>query len=336
MRCWVIPPKRRPDMRRLLVPALAALAVAGAAPVAATAATETITASVTTDNPTVDQPLTLAGTVSGAPGSVVVTATREDSAGTAPVTDSAMTDSQGNFTLTDSPGPPARGPVTYHLSADSGAATTDVQAQVAGKPTDLTVRSVPALGTVGHAVSVTAHLGSATSDRAVTIYARPYKRDRQEIDSGPVNADGNRTTTFTLARRTTFIAVFGGDTKYDPARDADVSRARAVLEENLRGGYGTSGGYRLYHQGSDPRLAVHMLPERDGRCLYFRAQHRSGGEWVKSAVSTCVRTDATGRAIGVLQGDHIVGTPYRLRAEWHGNRAIAARNGAWVKLLFRT
>lgn len=321
-------------MRRVVGCGLAALAVAGATPIVANAETETITASVTTDNPTVDQPLTIEGTVSGATTyPVTVTATREDSTGIAPVMDSPMTDAQGHFTLTDSP--PARGQVTYHLSADNGAATTDVPVQVAGLSPRLSIRSEPALGTFGHNVQVTAHLGADTTDRSVTIYARPYRRDRRQIDQGAVDGNGDRTTTFTLNRRTTFIAIFSGDEKYDADRVTDVSRARAVIRERLRGGYDTAGGYRLYHPGANPRLVVHMLPERDGSCLYLRAQYRRDGAWVNRSVSTCVHTDADGRVKADLTGDHVVGRPYRLRAEWRGNRAIARRNGTWMHLEFR-
>jgi hypothetical protein len=108
-----------------------------------------------------------------------------------------------------------------------------------------------------------------------------------------------------------------------------------VLDEQLKGGYRTAAGYRLYHESSNPSLAVHVLPERANMCIRFRAQHRDHGDWVRSAVSGCVGTDSTGRVIGVLTGHHLVGHPYRLRAEWQGNTAIAARNGAWLRLEFR-
>ena len=51
--------------------------------------------------------------------------------------DSQPTNDQGDFALNDTP--PARGAVTYHLSADMGAATTDVNVHVAGKPSQARV-----------------------------------------------------------------------------------------------------------------------------------------------------------------------------------------------------
>ena len=100
------------------VAAAAALSLT-AAP--ATAVDESMTAKVTTADPTVGKSLDITGQVTGATTyPVTVTTTRDDSAGTAtPVGMPVMSDDQGNFTVTDTP--PARGNVTYHLSADAGA-----------------------------------------------------------------------------------------------------------------------------------------------------------------------------------------------------------------------
>jgi hypothetical protein len=321
---------------RAVASAAAALIVAGvglAAP--GFAADESISAKVTTAKPMVGQELTIEGDVTGAamyPVSVV--ATREDSTGvTAMPVDSQTTDANGHFTLHDTP--PARGSVTYHLSADMGAATTDVATKVAGKPADLSIHVHPSPAAVDDTVHVTAHLGAATTNREVTLYLRPYRGTKTQFDQGAVDANGDRSADHAVHRRTTFIASFAGDSAYAPATARTTLRVRAVLDEALKGYFRTSGGARLYHRDDNPVLAVHMLPERKGACLYFRAQHKSHGSWVRSAVSSCVHTDSTGRAIGVLQGHHITGVAYRLRAEWHGTTAVARRDGEWMHLEFR-
>ena len=321
---------------RYAVAAALAIATAGviALPDAAFAA-ETMTAQVTTSNPTVGQELTIEGEVTGASMyPVTVVATREDSTGVTPMpVDSQPTDANGHFTLHDTP--PARGSVTYHLSADMGAATTDATTTVAGRPTDLSIHVRPSPATAEDTVHVTAHLDSATTNRDVTLYLRPYRGDRKQFDQGAVDANGDRTADHVVHRRTTFIATFAGDSAYAPATAKVTLRVRARLDEELKGYFRSSGGARIYHRDDNPVLAVHMRPERKGSCLYFRAQHKRHGDWVRSAVSTCVHTDSTGRAIGVLQGHHIAGVAYRLRAEWHGTKAIARRNGAWMRLEFR-
>jgi hypothetical protein len=244
-----------------------------------------------------------------------------------------MTKSDGSFTVTDNP--PARGSVTYHVSADTGAAATDVTTTVAGKPTDLAISAQPATGTAGQPVHVTAHLRSATSSREVTLYFRPYQGSRQQFDQGAVDGNGNRTADHAMTRRTTFIVAFAGDSTYAPATARTTVPVRPALEEQLKGWYRSSGSARIYHRRHNPTLAVHMLPESGGHCLYFRAQHRHHGHWVKSAVSSCVKTDSTGRAIGVLTGNHIVGVRYRLRTEWRGSRALRGAAGRWLFLEFR-
>ena len=301
----------------------------------ALAVDESMTAKVTTADPTVGKQLDITGQVTGAMSyPVMVTTTRDDAAGTAtPVGMPVTSDDQGNFTVTDTP--PARGSVTYHLTADAGGATVDVPTTVAGKKPDLSITVRPSPASVEDTVRVTAHLGSDTTNRDLTLYLRPYRGTKTQFDQGAVDANGDRAADHAVHRRTTFIASFAGDTAYAPATARTTLRVRAVLDEELKGYFRSSNGTRIYHRGDNPVLAVHMLPERKDACLFFRAQHKRHGSWVRSAVSSCVRTDSTGRAIGVLQGHHIAGVAYRLRAEWHGTKAIARRSGAWMRLEFR-
>jgi hypothetical protein len=340
MRCSVIRLRRLPEMklgwwrRAATVCATSACLTTIAMAAPALAVDEAVTAQVVTAHPTVGQDLELDGQVTGAPTyPASVTTTRDDSTGTqTPVGMPVMTDDQGNFTVHDTP--PARGQVTYHLTTGNGA-TTDVPTTVAGKKVDLTIRVSPAPADAESTVQVVAHLGSPTTNRDLTLYATPYRGSRQQFDSGPVDANGDRTASRAVHRRTTFTVVFAGDSAYAPASARKRLRVRGVLDEALKGWYRSSGGTKLYHHDDNPSLAVHLLPEHKGSCLYFRAEHRRHGHWVRSAVSTCVRTDSTGRAIGVLTGDHIVGVPYRLRAEWHGTKAVDGRKGAWMHLKFR-
>lgn len=320
---------------RVIVGGLIACVAAIAPALPASATGESVTAHVATTHPTVGQTLEIDGQVTGASSSTsTVTVTRDDSGGTnQPVGMPVMTNADGTFTVQDTP--PARGSVTYHVSADGGAATTDVPTTVAGKATDLTIKVSPAPADADSTVHVVAHLASATTKRELTLYARPYLQAKQEIDSAPVDTNGNLAADHAVHRRTTFIVVFAGDSAYAPATVRTTLRVRAVLDEQLKGWFRSTSTAKLYHRSDNPSLAVHMLPEHKGSCVYFRAQHRSHGKWVRSAVSGCVKTDSTGRAIGVLTGDHIVGVRYRLRAEWHGTTAVSSRNGAWLHLEFR-
>jgi hypothetical protein len=295
-------------------------------------AAETITVTITPSAPEVDDMLVVHATVSGAsapPASLQVTGT--DAAQRQHAFSATLTQS-GDYAGTD-PLPAVWGKVTYHV-ADMSNATGQASIYVRRHVTALTIKRESRVVSAGHLAHVTAHLGTTDTNRKVTIYARPYQRDRTQIQSGDVDATtGNLSASYTMARRTRFIAHFGGDAKYRPATAYVVVLARAVIHEHLRGGYATEGAYRLYHVTANPVLAVHMLPELSGVCLQFRAERYYNGSWHKVAVG-CVRTDSEGRAIGVLTGDHH-DDPYRVRARWRGTFAVLGQAGAWQRLKFR-
>ncbi|MBV9293319.1 MAG: hypothetical protein JO222_12780 [Frankiales bacterium] len=138
----------------------------------------------------------------------------------------------------------------------------------------------------------------------------------------------------TVHRRTTVIAVFGGDNMFTPATARRLVHVRAIVGESLRRSYRRQRDVRLYHRGVNPALVVKLLPAHKGSCIHFRAQRHYAGHWHTTAVSHCVRTDKQGLALGVFRGDHVVGKLYRVRAEWRGSRAVEARDGAWLRLRF--
>jgi hypothetical protein len=225
--------------------------------------------------------------------------------------------------------------VTYAVHATTGATSGDGSASTFVKrlPANLTISASRKLVATGHRVRVTAHLGSMTTNRRVTIYARPYDRDRQTIGSGVVDASGDLSATYLVSRRTRFIAAVGGDQTYRPATVSVVVRARAIIREKLRGYYATSGAYRVYHRGDSPELDARLWPNQVHVCLFFRAQYHSGGKWHNASLSPCVRTDVDGRAAALLHNARAL--PYRLRAEWHGSIVSVAHHGPWLRLRFR-
>jgi hypothetical protein len=292
----------------------------------------------------VDQPLTLSGDVTPDPSiptstPMTVTVTRQDSQAPSTMVGSDTVGGPGedlHYEIADTPS--VRGATTYTVAVEMTTATAEKAVWVHGLTTTLGLHRSALIVPFGHIVRLTAHLGDTNiaepDKRRVTIYAKPIGRDKRKLTSDVVNSDGNLSVKFTIHRRTTFTAVFAGDSRYAPASRAKLVRARAVVLETLKGSYGRSGGYRLFHPGTDPSLVASVLPRRRGVCLYFRAQRYSNGSWHNTAVSGCVSTDDRGTALGVLTGDHVVGRPYRLRAEWRGDRVALARNGAWLRLKF--
>jgi hypothetical protein len=303
-------------------------------------AAESISATITPSAPEVDDTLVVHATVSGAvaqPASLTVV--RTDRNGQQLPFMAMPTGTTGDYSGTD-PLPAVWGKVTYHVADIDNAthmtnATGQASTYVRRHVPVLTIKRQHGVVSAGRLARVTAHLGKTDTNRRVRIYAHPYDRDRTRIAAGNVDAtSGNLSATYTMARRTRFAVRFGGDAKYRPASTYVVVLARAVMHEHLRGGYATSGSYRLYHESANPVLAAHLLPELDGVCLRFRAERYFDGGWHLVAVG-CVRTDSDGRAIGVLDGDHHLNSPYRVRARWPGSFALLAKSGTWQKLKFR-
>lgn len=297
-------------------------------------AAETIDVSVAPDPPHVDESVVITATVTGGtPASLQVTRTDRDGQRTPFM--ATPTGTPGVYAGND-PLPAVQGTITYDVTdpADSTSTPGHASVHVQGLPTSLSIKASRSIVLFRHSVGLTAHLGTTFTNRSVSIYARPYDGVRTRIATGDVNAtSGNLSATYTMHRRTRFIAEFAGDDKYAPASVYVIVRARAVLTERLRGYYSTSGAYRLYHPGDNPELDARLWPHQHRVCLYFRAQYRSGGSWHNASLSPCVRTDSEARAAAVLH--NALSLPYRLRAEWRGNALAVANHGPWQHLRFR-
>jgi hypothetical protein len=309
-------------------------------PAAAGLLQTSVSAHLDTSSPVAGEDLTIAGTVTGAttyPASV--TLTRSDDATfseSAMTDDDADADGTASFHVTD-PAPP-RGDVTYTVTEDLSTASDDVPVRVPGKDPHVSLIVSRSVVPTGRVVRLTGHLRSTqTTNRKLTIFATPYKGDRKVVAEGSVDASGDLDATYRVIRRTTFAVRFTGDKVYRPQRQGWLVSARAIVRDRLGGGYATRHGYRLFRPSADPRLYGHLLPERRGACVYYRAQRHYFGAWHTTEMSGCIRTDPSGRTVRALccAGDHVVGQPYRVRVEWHGNKAWLRKSGSWLKLMFK-
>jgi hypothetical protein len=332
-------------MRRLTSALAVVAAVAGGGlvtAVPASADTSGVTVQVSA-SPQVQQQVTVSGHVTGQDGmpaaNAPISASRYDArtGTTAVLVGPGATDSNGDYSFQDIPD--VRGSVTWTVSLTSdNTVTGSATVTVAGKQASLTVAPSHSRVTTGTTAHVTVTLGpsdpSGPTNRTVTLYAKPYGFQRKEIASGDGTA-GGADADFRVVRRTSFVAVYHGDDVYSPMTVTALVKARAVIAEALRRSYETVGAYRLYHHDVNPALVARLAPASKGRCLHFRAERRYNGAWHRVAVSACVDTDSQGMALGVLTGYHVVGDPYRLRAEWRGNTALLPAHGAWMLLRFK-
>ncbi|TFV32330.1 PKD domain-containing protein [Streptomyces sp. T1317-0309] len=70
----------------------------------------------------------------------------------------------------------------------------------------------------GATATVTAHLGTTYSNRAVSIYAQPYGGTKTLVKTGKVDSHGNLVASYKVTRNTVFTTAFSGDLEYPPRR----------------------------------------------------------------------------------------------------------------------
>lgn len=313
----------------VVVTALLAGSVFG---VPAAEAATSIDAVVVTADPHINQDLQIHGTVTEPPLAAMVSVTRSDSAGVTPL-DPAPVNADGTFDVTDSP--PVRGSVTYHLElASDPSVSVDLTVYVTGITTSVAATVSQSVVRTGRAITLTGRLSGGAPGAVMYLVAAPYHRDPEVIRTGPVGVDNTLSAQYTVTRRTVFRATFRGDRTHEPSFDPVLVKARGLVTDRLGGGYATRHGFRLYGAGSEPPLYGHLRPERRDACLYYTAQRRYLGEWHTIETSGCVRTDADGRTVRVLEGKHVLDTPYRVRVEWRGNFVWLRDNAPWLKLKF--
>jgi hypothetical protein len=318
--------------RGALVVLGACLCAGTTAPAFAAPTDPSISAQLVTTSPQVGKSLTIDGTVQGATGTVAVT--RTDSAGDTPLSPPAMIQSDGTFEVNDTPA--HRGAVSYDLKVNGTTPETTVQANVAGEPTSLTVHVKASRVPSGTVDALTVHVAGDTG-RDVSVTATPYKLSSRHVSSGNTDSSGDYKTAYDVKRRTRFTVSVAADDTYARATKSLVVTVRGVVKEKLRGGYAKHHGYRFFKPSADPSILVQLLPTLDQVCIAFRAQRFYDGHWHTTSYAKCpTRTDSNARVVGVLHGDHVIGEHYRVRAEWHGNKAALSRYGAWLKLEFTT
>jgi hypothetical protein len=156
------------------------------------------------------------------------------------------------------------------------------------------------------------------------------------VKKGTVDANGNLSLAYTMTRRTTFTAAFGGDDTYEPRWVAKVFTSYAKINTVLYGYYGTSGSYRLYHRGTDPTVLASVAPNNTGSYAYFTVQRYYSGAWHNATGTSKLQLDANSRAGAVLYTDFPAGTRYRIRLTFLGSYRTVATNGPWVYLKLTT
>lgn len=182
----------------------------------------------------------------------------------------------------------------------------------------------------GSSVKLTAHLTGASSG-VVSFYGTPFAGGHTLLGTVAVNSFGNASLTVTPKRKTWYTAEYAGDATHDGSMSAEVIvNVRARTKVALSGHYGSSGRYKLYHLGRNPRVRGTVVPNHTGQPLEFVAQRYRSGGWRTEARGTSY-IDSTGSAYAVLRNTYI--GRYRVRVKFTGDSDHLGSTSAWAYLM---
>jgi ribosomal protein S11 len=189
------------------------------------------------------------------------------------------------------------------------------------RPT-LAVTTGPTTFTYEPTVHVTAHLGTTSTNRAVSIYAQQFgSKSKTLLKSGNVNTSGNLTASYKAPHSTTFSVVFAGDANYAPRTVTHVVYVRAKVAETLGGYYRSRviGGitYRLFHRRGVLRATSTVSPNKSGQCVKFEVQEHYQGAWHANVITKCGSLNSSSKiSVGFGLTHAGIGFHYRIRADY--------------------
>ncbi|MBU2664140.1 hypothetical protein KOI35_11615 [Actinoplanes bogorensis] len=246
----------------------------------------------------------------------------------------------GRFSFVDIE--PAAGKVTYAVSVPgdydySAAATTaTVDVDVPSKATSLTLDRNGASYSYGTTVTFTAKLGATHSSRAVEIWADPSGPDEPNrlLRKANVDAKGNLSTTFKLARNTKMTAIFRGDARTPAKTVTSNVNTRAYVTTTLTKHYKTANigsvSYQFFRRTTNP-VVTGVINPHPGRKAYMQVDVHRGGKWILYAPK--YYTLAGNKVTANWNWTRSVGSMYRVRFvyQWSksGDTANVTTYGAY-------
>jgi hypothetical protein len=195
----------------------------------------------------------------------------------------------------------------------------------------------------GQALTLTAHLGTASANRTVSIYRRPVGGTRALVRTALVSASGNLSVTVRPTANVVFTTDWSGDATHAATTSAGVTvRVRLVVHAATQGGYRTAAGVRLYHYAAAcakrahtgcPRFLAHASPLLPGRTISFVVQNRAASGTWRRAVTGSYKTLANGTLPLVIfyTGRGVVGVPSRIRFTIAKDSKHLGNTSAWVR-----
>jgi hypothetical protein len=275
------------------------------------------------------------GSSLGMPAGTPLHVSRASTYGTVALPD-VTTAEGGAFSIPDTV--TQRGTYTYTVSYDGDAerlpAAKTVSVYVRGLTPNVTIATDKSLYAYGASARILAHLGTTHTNRTLSIAATPYGYPKSVRKTGPVSSTGNLSTTYTVARRTTFTATFTGDDRYEPRTVSRTVTVQVKLSSFLTGYYTTSGSYRVYRRTAYPVMDVIVKPTNKGACMSFLVQKYSSGAWRTAGTASCLTLNEYSQTSAVFTGTRSAGVRYRMRTTFLGTTANARTVGPFSYFTF--
>jgi hypothetical protein len=151
-----------------------------------------------------------------------------------------------------------------------------------GGPGSLTIKSSAATVTAGKSVTITAHLGTASANKTVSIYRTPIGGSPTLVRTAAAGSLGNVAVAVKPGVHTSYYAVWEGDASHSETTSATITvHVRVAMHAAAQSGYRTLRGYRLYHYNTHcpsgthvgcPSFLLYATPLHPGANLTYAVQ----------------------------------------------------------------
>jgi hypothetical protein len=186
------------------------------------------------------------------------------------------------------------GPGTWKFDASwtsdgtlKGSSTAVFSVNVAARNPALTLQTSVKIVRFGNAVTVTAHLAHAHTNRMVSIYRTTFGGTKTLMAKKQVGPLGNLAVLVRPKLNTVYTAEYAGDDYDLPATVTAALSVRPIYTTAMVGAYAVSSGYHLYHYSSRcaasgigcPLYTVALAPNLAGKAVGFQLERlsRNGG-----------------------------------------------------------
>jgi hypothetical protein len=190
----------------------------------------------------------------------------------------------------------------------------------------------------GARVTLTVTLKAKLAGGTVSLYATPVGGARTLLVKGKVNSAGKFYRVYSIAKTTTFTAVFAGSADNAPATASRTVSAAARVADAITGYYTTtviSGvSYRVFH--STGTLALHstVTPNKHGECLEPETeQYDTGTGWDADTKYGCDSLNPTSHDTAPYTLKQALGDRYRIRGDYirgAKDNANLSADGPWL------